>query len=76
MRLAGRELLGSSLFQSQKRSGSVDSWHSRTNLVARSILASGMVRRSLKSLLTKGYWGTALNWTLAGPNRRVLAEST
>src|SRR5258708_16837 len=62
-------------FRFQKRSESVDSWPSLTINVARSILASGMVPRSLKSPLTKGFCATELNWTLAEPNRLVAKES-
>src|SRR5579859_4553422 len=59
----------------RRRNGSGDSWHSPTNNVARSILASETAQRSLKLPLTRGCCGTELNWTLAGPERRVLKES-
>ena len=40
----------------------------------RSILALGMVLRSLKSPLTKTFSGAALNWTLGGPIKNVLQQ--
>src|SRR5260370_36650847 len=59
----------------QRRSGSGDSCHYRTNTAARWILVWAMVQHSLRSLLAKEVCAMALSWTPAAPSRLEIKAS-